>query len=129
MHQAGQRHHDTFVCQGYVKEEANLFLIAFENESLAGSVRIQENEAILIYTKPYPNTLTFRLAYVTQANYHSMYGVMALMIDTKKIEKLHDRVIFEYDLLQTTFKVGEYRVEIIFKGDTSQWVKPTSSLS
>lgn len=113
--QAGEAQRDVFECLGRVDIQADKVRIEFEHADVVGHIEVGEASADLHYTKPYTNTLTFHVNYSTQANYHSDYGVMALIVDTKKIQRLSDRVILHYDLLQANFKIGEYQIELVYK--------------
>ncbi len=112
--QGDHREQEVFECSGEFQIAMNERIIHFANDSIEGSLRVQEKQAVLTYKKPYANTLTFKLHQSTHANYSSIYGVMSLIIDTKKIELLEGKVVLKYELLQTKFKVGEYEVSLVY---------------
>lgn len=116
--QAGQPHYEVFDCEGYVDSNDQKVYIEFDHPHISGQIEVFAEQATLTYHKPHPNQLHFNLRHSTHANYHSQYGVMALIVDTKQIRKDDRHIYLHYDLLQTHFKVGEYRIEMIFQEDT-----------
>ena len=119
--QGNQRDQQIFKCHGKVDDRGQQWVFDFENEDIADELKVGEKEAILTYKKPYANTLHFQVSQSTHANYSSMYGVMALVIDTKHIERRPGRIVLKYDLLQMHFKIGEYTVELIYGEDNNVW--------
>lgn len=113
--QGGRAQKEVFDCLGHYEKKDDSLVITFENDAVAGTLRVEEKNAVLTYHKPYPNTLTFRVHQSTHANYSSMYGVMSLIIDTKRIERLPGKVVLKYELLQTNYRVGEYEITLIYE--------------
>lgn len=107
---------EVFFGSGKVEEKDSVLEISFKNEELVFMILVTQAKTRLIYEKPYPNEFEFILNETTDINYQSIYGTMALMIDTKEIKRLEDRVILRYNLLQVKQIVSQQEIEIIFEG-------------
>lgn len=107
---------EVFFGSGKVEEKDSVLEINFKNEELVFMILATQAKTRLIYEKPYPNEFEFILNETTDINYQSIYGTMALMIDTKEIKRLEDRVILRYNLLQVKQIVSQQEIEIIFEG-------------